>query len=1431
MKKNKRLIATLLAFQLMCIFSSVHFYAESLNNDSASEHFIDTVKNSVQYLNSTQTDDYSWKNSNNDYTAYIINICEYIYNNMNDVLEESGLSYSMVDKSSNYLWYKYYHNTDDLSCYLLVDELKDYESIDWILSSQNPDGGFGLAENYASDIIDTKLALKALADLGEMEAMTNAAMYIASLQNDDGGFSYQPGLASNPELTAEIADIFGDCIIKDQSLAYTLSETLTGLNDYLDDNMPAIEDLETNDMPEVYQHFHTALFKLKTTGSYNVTPYYDLQAADGGVFDDPMATALFLELIVREQNSLIASVDHITVTNDRGYSVSSFNANENVNIYVVSDYETAKAYLKVSIETPSGSTIQLNNQNLVWNTGNSEEGTYKVKAEIVRSSNQETVVSLTQEFRVLHRLSIDNLSLSLSQSYSRVGDSDSVSINADISLQNFSEDTDDVDIRWSIISNNEVIDSDSIEVTEADLAAETIHLTDFTPDTSAKRSYTISAELVSNNLVVVQASTNYFVSDKGVAVVTDVDKEYLYETSDEAEISVRLRDERVVDLIFTTSSQDTELITQYADQVDAIKNQLEHLGYIVNLSSVDTSYLTARDTFAWIEYDHPNYNTQSPYTKHIVYEEDNIQMLGYTAVPYKDFLLVPDDNDSRKIFTFDIQRDTTDWHSMNGGGFLFNTVIEDNTISGYYVLITGNGLKLYSLNALNLDTFRNTGNQGTLLQTFPFSNVYDEHHIVINADSESLSLWDGENIVINDYSLPTQYGNGYGPITSHASHGCSQRSYFTFANITMQTITGEKLSDVLDNYNFESPNSRYVINLSDDTLENLDTEDDYDEVAQKIIDNDITFIGLGNDSNRSQYQTLLSEIGSNGMYYDFLNTATETNLNNYIITREENKRVKIDNDIVATDLVFKGTLSDGTEVTRLFDELCVGETINFTIPTEPDNLTAGIDAVLLDNITLTYSDENGIRRVVNSDPVTLPVLMPETKITNQVSTDKPEYSSYQNVVIFDRIHNVFNNRSAKNLTNVITVLDNNDEVIEEYTSALPELMPNGFTERRVTWNTSDNLAGTYTVRSDVYDGDRLLSRSTADFSISISSTTDINLIGQLAISDKTYDVSDSITINTSIENVGHSAVTNAWTLIKIFDVENETVVYQYQAPLSLDVSEDDTDSITVVPEDDFSLLRGSRYLVTYEAVTADNRTIPLSSDGFELEGVVQMVTLYFVDNTQQHWVHNDNAVMELVDNTFGHDHYDMTKIDDVTWAAEVPASAYNITFNRFNYGKTTQWNSWSAGGRDNNNTYFADIAEHGHWGYVEYVVNENYFHTGDVIYLDLSDFNSWENDNAIMYANFSNASKVENGGSDINIAAWSSSELYQPRQITGNPNGHIYTYVVTASDEGKDVLRFWRGNATTLWNCSVTLDYDAYKTGTNCIKVTGWNSQGNVYSR
>ncbi len=217
----------------------------------------------------------------------------------------------------------------------------------------------------------------------------------------------------------------------------------------------------------------------------------------------------------------------------------------------------------------------------------------------------------------------------------------------------------------------------------------------------------------------------------------------------------------------------------------------------------------------------------------------------------------------------------------------------------------------------------------------------------------------------------------------------------------------------------------------------------------------------------------------------------------------------------------------------------------------------------------------------------------------------------------------------------------------------------------------------------------------------------------------------------------------------------------------------------------------------------------------------KMVTLYFMDNTAEHWVKNNEAVMELVDNTNGHNKYEMTTKDNTTWSVSVPNTAYNVTFNRYDSGKATQWNSWSAGGRDENNAYYADGSEYGHWGNVE-DSNENYFHAGDIVYLDVSEFKDWKISDALMYVNFDDVSKVEPGDKDVNILAEKESGRYKPQITDYEIEDNVYTYIVTKQDEGKEVLRFWRGNETTLWNCTITLEYKQFKGGSkrrngNCL--------------
>ncbi len=256
--------------------------------------------------------------------------------------------------------------------------------------------------------------------------------------------------------------------------------------------------------------------------------------------------------------------------------------------------------------------------------------------------------------------------------------------------------------------------------------------------------------------------------------------------------------------------------------------------------------LTAHDTFAWTTYDH--YNYKEPYysslnlPNHIIIDGDNIRMMGYGQVAYKDFLLVNDEENSRKIFTFDIQRDKTDWHSMEGGGFLFNASVRDNTLSGFCALITQSGLRLYQIQGANVDSFRNSFYQGMssfgkLLKTYPISDIYAEHHIKIEVGKKSVSLWDGDKLLINEYELPeNDYGFGYGPITSHISHSCRQQSYFTFSNIRMQTVSGYyvKLEEVKDQWGLTGDYWSKTF-----TLTSMEYSPDEDEIIEDFSENDI----------------------------------------------------------------------------------------------------------------------------------------------------------------------------------------------------------------------------------------------------------------------------------------------------------------------------------------------------------------------------------------------------------------------------------------------------------------------------------------------------------------------------------------------------------------------------------------------------------------
>ena len=383
-----------------------------------------------------------------------------------------------------------------------------------------------------------------------------------------------------------------------------------------------------------------------------------------------------------------------------------------------------------------------------------------------------------------------------------------------------------------------------------------------------------------------------------------------------------------IDIVVTVGGADIEDINLLNNNISNIKSDLESKGYTVNLSTVTTSTLTAKDTFAWEEYDHYNYSDWYNQTldKHIVYEEDSIKMLGYFYAPLRDWLFVDDGINAKRILTFDMVRDKTDWHSMEGGGFLFNTSIKEEKIesanpeeepktvkkmNGYCILLTSGGFKLVQLTDIDVEWFRNSGcssvqSAGKVLTTASFNNTiggaYDNYNVKIVTSNRLVSVYANDNCIIENFVLPaSDTGTGFGPITSHVSHGCSQQSYFTFSNIKMSSINGSELAEELNKNNWHDSAEHYVINLSKNKLVDLNDDASVGSVVESLIENDADFISLGTADSKSQYDMVLkSATGIYADWYDFVKD--ESIIRNYILNDISGKEYNIkDNTITTSD--------------------------------------------------------------------------------------------------------------------------------------------------------------------------------------------------------------------------------------------------------------------------------------------------------------------------------------------------------------------------------------------------------------------------------------------------------------------------------------------------------------------------------------------------
>lgn len=131
------------------------------------------------------------------------------------------------------------------------------------------------------------------------------------------------------------------------------------------------------------------------------------------------------------------------------------------------------------------------------------------------------------------------------------------------------------------------------------------------------------------------------------------------------------------------------------------------------------------------------------------------------------------------------------------------------------------------------------------------------------------------------------------------------------------------------------------------------------------------------------------------------------------------------------------------------------------------------------------------------------------------------------------------------------------------------------------------------------------------------------------------------------------------------------------------------------------------------------------------------------------------------------------------------------------------------------------------------------FKEGDKVYVDytqMPDFHTgtanvgWENVDSYLYVNFTANTRYDSGEKE-KVVIGEDTDRFNPKAVTDMVSDCFYSYTVTAEDAGAKTLRFWRGSAENLWNHSVELTYEDFKSGLNTVYITDYNhdAEGSGY--
>lgn len=190
----------------------------------------------------------------------------------------------------------------------------------------------------------------------------------------------------------------------------------------------------------------------------------------------------------------------------------------------------------------------------------------------------------------------------------------------------------------------------------------------------------------------------------------------------------------------------------------------------------------------WQEYDHNGTNDSNiSNTQHVTIDTNSQSMYfrGYGVVGYKDYMIYDDGQPYQKDITLTVNEASTDWHTLEGGGFLINVGGPESSKTGYLMLFEQSGISLYQLNGINLSQ-SNTKIADVATRIAGGAKNGTNHVLRLQTSPTHVTVTDNGNVVINK-DIQNLGGTGFGPFVSYTSHSCSSESRINFLDLKLKS--------------------------------------------------------------------------------------------------------------------------------------------------------------------------------------------------------------------------------------------------------------------------------------------------------------------------------------------------------------------------------------------------------------------------------------------------------------------------------------------------------------------------------------------------------------------------------------------------------------------------------------------------------------------